>query len=706
MAVTKITWENKTGIQNDTSVARKNKVTDEDMNEIKQVVNNNGNETMQLQTFVNNMQSLMQEIASSDLTNKNNISNLQSRTTALETDNTQNKSDISTLKSDNQTNKSNISNMQSLMKEMAASDLTNKNNITNLQNKVTSLETDNTQNKTNIENNTNKNIEQDELISKLRNAALNAETVEAKSLCVTDANRFGSLEVLGNHEQKTREGYNILDYLPNIRSSINGLTVNKDEETGYITVNGTPTANYTNISQFDNAFVQKFVDSLEDGQTYTIWQQNYGSYASGVYLQIQQTDKNSGAQTNIEASNTKKTFIVNKTLYNYTVSLQTGTIAQAGTFTNYKNRYMIYKGTDSKEFELYGASPSPDHPSSVKCLEGSVKIINLNKNKFKLPESSTNNGINYTNNGDGTFNVSGTAEEQATFKIVVPLSESGFKEGKSYTISSNVSIGDIRYYVHSCTVSGAWNKTLLDFINETAKTKIMPETSTDYISLNIIIPAGVTANYKNVTVQLEEGTIATDFVEHKRTDYLLYIQQEMLKGDYFIKENDGWKEVHGWNIYETSENDNWQMNTSGLFYLYNAITSSNTNNIALSNYFKFNSRTSGMTALADGEFALQPQYENNPIYCKDNSATTLEDFKNSLATKIVKFYYKTETPTKLPCTEEQITVLEELSNLDLFEGVNNIITAEDIALLKLKYALDVKTYVNNLIASQAKTEEA
>ena len=44
MAIKQISWENKTGIQNDPSVARKNKVTDEDMNEIKEAINNNAHE--------------------------------------------------------------------------------------------------------------------------------------------------------------------------------------------------------------------------------------------------------------------------------------------------------------------------------------------------------------------------------------------------------------------------------------------------------------------------------------------------------------------------------------------------------------------------------------------------------------------------------------------------------------------------------------
>jgi len=51
--------------------------------------------------------------------------------------------------------------------------------------------------------------------------------------------------------------------------------------------------------------------------------------------------------------------------------------------------------------------------------------------------------------------------------------------------------------------------------------------------------------------------------------------------------------------------------------------------------------------------------------------------------------------TKLSCTEKQSTILDKLNNLDLFKNTNNIITTEDIALLKLKYVVDTKTYVDN-----------
>lgn len=65
----------------------------------------------------------------------------------------------------------------------------------------------------------NNAYKQDEDYLKLKNAALNAETEESKSIHVEDANKFGQLEVLGNQEQKTREGYNILDYLDKLYSA-------------------------------------------------------------------------------------------------------------------------------------------------------------------------------------------------------------------------------------------------------------------------------------------------------------------------------------------------------------------------------------------------------------------------------------------------------------------------------------------------------
>ena len=142
-------------------------------------------------------------------------------------------------------------------------------------------------------------------------------------------------------------------------------------------------------------------------------------------------------------------------------------------------------------------------------------------------------------------------------------------------------------------------------------------------------------------IQLEKGTVATSFVPYgqgsteikiensdKTQDltYVLPIQQEMLKGDYFLKELDIWKEVH-----------NWQK-----------IDSYNGESITTDYISTTGSLTTGATV-----------------------------------------FYKLQTPKKIPCTEEQSKILNQLNALDLFEGVNDITTTENIALLQLKYVSNV-----------------
>lgn len=157
--------------------------------------------------------------------------------------------------------------------------------------------------------------------------------------------------------------------------------------------------------------------------------------------------------------------------------------------------------------------------------------------------------------------------------------------------------------------------------------------------LLISILKSVTPHLYNT--QLEKGTVSTSFVPYgqgsteikiensdKTQDltYVLPIQQEMLKGDVFSKELDGWKELH-----------NWQK-----------IDSYNGENITTDYISTTGSLTTGATV-----------------------------------------FYKLQTPKKIPCTEEQSKILNQLNALDLFEGVNDITTTENIALLQLKYVSNV-----------------
>lgn len=383
MAVTKITWENKTGIQNDASVARKNKVVDEDMNEIKQVVNNNADE-------VTTMQETIEDLQEGQGTSDTDITNLKNRVTTLEKDNTENKSDITTLKTDNETNKSDIAELQEQFSNFENYDDTEiKQDISDIKKEQQTQNSD-------IENLQTNDTKQDELISKLqednqklKNAALNAETEEAKSLHVTDANKFGQLEVLGNHEQEMREGYNLLNLKTFDEKTSNGITCSQVNNSS-VKFNGTANA----ISNF---WFNDLGIILSAG-TYK-FKLNESIY--GIAYFLKDTDGANILQTALNENTfdlkEEKTF--NQLLIQVSASIS---------LTNKEINLMIYKGTEEKEYEQYGPSPSPDYPSEVKCL---------GSNKQLFDKSTAVEGLLQ---GDGTLSYSDNNYSTSDFIKVVP----------------------------------------------------------------------------------------------------------------------------------------------------------------------------------------------------------------------------------------------------------------------------------------------
>lgn len=357
MAVTKITWENKTGIQNDASVARKNKVTDEDMNEIKQTVNNNADE---LNTAKDNIEDLQegQGTANTDITS------LKNRVTTLE-------SSVSNLES----NKVDKVEGKGLSTEDFTTELKTKleglNNYddTEIKGDISNIQQEQQTQNTNIEELQENDIKQDELISKLqednqklKNALLNAETEEAKSLYVTDANKYGSLEVLGNHEQETRSGKNLLDFSGLSTQTVNGLTITNNND-GSITLNGTTT-------DIVSMKLSQTMHNLVAGNYYL--SRNSSGTASGTFTNI--LYGNNGTAVNVANLTSEGMPLTTTTDYEeYYLWLY---ITSGITLTNYTIKPQLEAGTVKTDWEQYGASPSPDYPSPVKCLGSNKNILN------------------------------------------------------------------------------------------------------------------------------------------------------------------------------------------------------------------------------------------------------------------------------------------------------------------------------------------
>ena len=655
---------------------------------------------------------------------------------------------------------------------------------------------------TDIENLQINDNKQDELISKLKSVALNAETEESKSLHVTDANKFGQLEVLGNYEQETREGYNLLqNKLTN--TTINGVTFKINEDKS-VTVNGTATAsiianlttgkfedgdgNITNFTIPNDVSTLKLsgCPSGGSGSTYKLDLWN----SRGV---LEGTDYGEGTNISISSDNDRELNRARIIIY------------AGATVNNLTFKPMLVAGTEEKEYEQYGASPSSEYSSPVVCLGSNKNLydgtnknyyINISANSCGISEGNTGsivdvkgksnvtisssiaqtkfragcinsevtgntavtlyNGLNKDNSIEMTINCEEynylviNATDLSKIKVeegTEATSYSPYNQGstkiskinknlfdknnanilKAYigqiskkitagtyhrTIFLKVNSGDtytIKKYVGNGLIVGQLKE--LPKIEDVVDNFISTESETPSITTKIsdgynYLVAYVVNNEDNTedeilnSIQTEKGNVATDYIEHQQTDYILNIQQEMLKGDYFVKEADGWKEVHSypkkifdgteaWNLESLSQGNNFYTNIPDAL--------EDTTAPVYSNCFMY------YNGLLDKNYSCRISGSKN-LNLRCNEKNTAEEFKQMLADKYnagnpVYAFYKSATPTKLPCTEEQSAVLEELNNMDLFEGVNNIITTEDIALLKLKYALDVKTYVNNQLAN-------
>ena len=672
-------------------------------------------------------------------------------------DDTEIKEEIESLKTDNTTNKSNI-------EELQEDNTQNKSDISDIK------EEQATQN-ANIENLQENDATQDELIYKLKSALINVETEEAKSLHIEDASEVpAQLSVAGNQEQETREGYNMLNSsLFDLSEVSDYATFNSD---GTITFNGTVNADI-NIRSLRK-------QTIEGTGKENIVIKTLGGSLNGV-LRLVAQDTNYG---NIKYSQIGTSAFNDKLIENVEYNIFSITITNGTVLNNLKLGFMIVDDSDvDKEYEQYGASPSPDYPSKVVCLGSNKNLLHMQEKSYtqlgvnvtqkesclKL-DGTTNGAQNILSGGYvdiGNFkkgkysfkaHISGSFERQGkndfafyirkkddtskiygsiggatiensrnsfTFELTedtdlviqiwanasgiifnnfemklkveegeTATSYSPYGQGSTEiikinnvsnfdTLANGTSSGDyfgLQFEMlnkFSCKITGKPNSNELRFGNSynskeilipfekgkhykvknsfnsaseitlvnlkensfrlvyvTNKSEIQIQEGDDGISSVRLYP-DTNTTYNNEIVTCLIYTQEDDDFIPGQTDYILNIQQEMSSGDYFVKEEDGWKEVHNWT----------------------KIDSYNSESITTDYISTTGELTTGAT-----------------------------------------IYYKLATPTKLPCTEEQSAVLDEIDNLDLFEGVNNIITAENIAKLKLKYVADTKTYVDKEIS--------
>lgn len=279
----------------------------------------------------------------------------------------------------------------------------------------------------------------------------------------------------------------------------------------------------------------------------------------------------------------------------------------------------------------------------------------------------------------------------------------------SYKFISEVSgqtSANVHAYLRDATSNMKFDKSIQS-INSSTKKEIQfaTEKKQNYMSY-IWIAANTTLTNFTMKFMLKRSDDNSEYVQNEQKEYNLAVQQEMLQNDKFDLENN--KEVHIWKKLILNGTENWQQSStvSSVFYLNMQDTTQDKTKFKLiSNQYLFKGILENSVTSAENNKIYGFISENilrQRILLRNDNFTTLDSFKASLAEKNMTLYYVSDTTTELDLTEEQKETLNQLNNLELFKGVNNIYTEQDLALLQLNYTADTKMYIDNKIASQKK----
>ena len=527
-------------------------------------------------------------------------------------------------------------------------------------------------------------------INGLMNAALTNE-VEGVENVINDGIEcpLFKMEVDGHtNEQVVTTGKNLFD--STVVSSNSGLIAKVNDDFS-ITVTGTPTASYAQIVRDKD-----YTDILEDGETYTISQDNPGY----IYLQIDASPKAGGPTTYYTSSNSiskkKESFTVDKQKYNYKAKIQAGTISSLGENVNFTSSFQLEKGSSATAIEPYTnriPSPSPDYEQPINSIEGSLEFACRGKNLFDCKgENQSINGRNVSiDSVNQIITVDGIGTNSNSYYFRNNFSN--FKPGV-YTITIERISGSFTEY----TQGSNWAFLLYPFGSKLVNL-VLTTNNMDKAQKTITITSDNIANVKESSlwfgwgpdsvsgkngvfdnlkfrIQIEKGTQATEYepyVEPNEVTFNLNDEKlrsvgdvkdelvvDMATGDYYKVENVG--EV----VLDGSTDENWANVPDGTGK--ERYTSSIIQNLVYtgtklcqSNYFK---SSTSENYYEDGTIRIAP---SGGVSIYDDLFTSVDNCKQWLSTHntIVDYILKTPTTKKLGTLDA-----DQLLKLATFKGYN------------------------------------
>ena len=689
MDVKKITYEDKEAIQNDETIAEKNKITANDINQIKKAINNNAdilteekNKVDKLNEDNSNNKDDIEKIQEAQKNQDTNIQNLSKIIEANIEKVAQNTKDITA-------NKTKIEENTKAIEVNAENIAKNSESIAKNSKSIEELTAENTALKEELERQ-----KEDNKLNGL------TEDNEGEMLHITNTTgaRFNSLEIFGNEKQDTREGKNLYNVYDTEGRNFNSTLLKIDDEDKISLEDYTNSSDTTKWIDFNTNISSK----IKASTVYYVVTEIFSVSGSGK-LTVVSTNATAPGQfatsvsynfSALAAGDVKIAQITSREdLSNCVNMLRSFLQFSSGQSGSIEFRVSVFENSVTAEdfaYEKYGESPSFEFSSEIKTVENSINLKicnkNLNDNNYELGTLSSTTGAELAS--------STTLRSKDYLKI---------KPNTNYSVILE-KISGLNPTSYSFRCYDRQKKFLetiaFGLISSTSKTLNIKNSNVAYVRLLTFNDKDI-SNYE-LSIQIEEGAVATDIVAHKEQNYIVPVQQSMFSKDKFDLLNK--KEKHYMkklvldgthNIYNSKAvgSNMIQFGTSLGFY-------AKENPLAISNYFKQSKYFSVVNTVAIGS-NLNTAYFHIPRESvegdiTDSAVQALLKQKADTGNPVT-LWVEAEEPEQLDLTDEQIEVLEQIEQATTYKEVTNVYTEDEIgAIIKTNTNVDLKSLINNI----------
>lgn len=188
-----------------------------------------------------------------------------------------------------------------------------------------------------------------------------------------------------------------------------------------------------------------------------------------------------------------------------------GTSFQITADTTKLNELTSMKGNTSQS-----GTPTPTTPVPINVVSGRQDIVVVGKNilpQDKYITTRTTNGITFTNNGNGTFNLVGTATANTTIQII-PIGNINLEANQPYYLYSSQAYNGTTFNTSIPMTDNGSTKFLL------ANGTYTPTSTPTNVRLQFYIASGQSVNATNVKLMLVKGNTApTSYEAYKGNTY-------------------------------------------------------------------------------------------------------------------------------------------------------------------------------------------